>query len=39
MAEQRIARDAVFAKYDSGYGGDLTEWRDTAAPLALDLTG
>ncbi len=35
-AEQQVARDTVFAKYDPGYGGDLTEWRDTAAPFALD---
>ncbi len=36
-AEQRIAREAVFAKYSPGYGGDLTEWRDGSAPFALDL--
>lgn len=37
-AEQRMARDAVFAKYDPGYDGDLTEWRDASAPFALDLS-
>lgn len=36
--EQALARRLVFDKYDPGYGGDLTEWRDTSAPYALDLT-
>ena len=38
-AEQHTAREAVFAKYDPGYGGDLTGWRDTSAPYALDPSG
>lgn len=35
--EQALARRLVFEKYAPGYGGDLTEWRDNAAPFALDL--
>jgi hypothetical protein len=35
--ERALARRLVFEKYDPGYGGDLTEWRDNAAPFALDL--
>ena len=34
--ERRLARDAVFTKYEARYGGDLTEWRDTSTPYALD---
>jgi len=37
--EDRLARDLVFAKYTPTYGGDLTEWRDTALPVAIDLQG
>lgn len=36
-AEERIARDTVFAKYAPGYGGDLTGWRESALPIAIDL--
>jgi deazaflavin-dependent oxidoreductase (nitroreductase family) len=36
--EQALARRLVFDKYNLGYGSDLTEWRDTSAPYALDLT-
>lgn len=35
-AEQKVARSAVFSKYQ-GSDGDLTEWRDAAVPYALDL--
>ncbi|MGB5168244.1 MAG: nitroreductase family deazaflavin-dependent oxidoreductase [Acidimicrobiia bacterium] len=35
--EDRLARDLVFAKYTPNYAGDLTEWRDTALPVAIDL--
>lgn len=35
--EARVARDLVFAKYQPGYGSDLTEWRERALPVALDL--
>ncbi len=31
------ARALVFAKYQPRYGGDLTRWRDTALPVAIDL--
>jgi hypothetical protein len=27
------------AKYQSGYGGDLTEWRGASLPVAVDLSG
>lgn len=36
-AEDRTARDLVFAKYDPAYAGDLTTWRNTALPVAIDL--
>ena len=35
--EERLARDTVFAKYASRYGGELTEWRESALPIAIDL--
>ncbi|MEA2058926.1 MAG: nitroreductase/quinone reductase family protein [Actinomycetota bacterium] len=35
--EERLARDTVFAKYASRYGGDLTDWRESALPIAIDL--
>lgn len=38
-AEQQTARETVFAKYDPRSGDDLTGWRDTAAPYALDPSG
>lgn len=37
--EQREARDAVFEKYAPDYSGDLTGWRETALPVAIDLDG
>jgi deazaflavin-dependent oxidoreductase (nitroreductase family) len=36
-AEDRRARDLVFAKYQQRYGGDLRGWREHALPVALDL--
>jgi deazaflavin-dependent oxidoreductase (nitroreductase family) len=36
-SEDRRARDLVFAKYNPTYAGDLTGWRDTALPIAIDL--
>lgn len=36
-AEDRLARDLLFAKYQPGNGGDLTGWRETGYPVALDL--
>ena len=35
--EDRLARDAVHDKYAPHYLGDLTSWRDTALPIAIDL--
>lgn len=35
--EERLARDAVFAKYSSLYSGNLSEWRNSALPIAIDL--
>lgn len=36
-AEDRLARELVFAKYQPGYGGDLSRWRDRSLPIAIDL--
>jgi hypothetical protein len=38
-AEDSRARDLVYEKYASSYGGDLTGWRGSALPVALDLSG
>lgn len=35
--ENRLARDAVHDKYAARYFGDLTSWRETALPIAVDL--
>ncbi|MGZ8755429.1 MAG: nitroreductase/quinone reductase family protein [Acidimicrobiia bacterium] len=35
--EDRLARDAVHNKYAARYFGDLTSWRETALPVAVDL--
>lgn len=35
--EDALARRLLFAKYNPSYNGDLTEWRDTALPIALDV--
>lgn len=35
--EDARARQAVFDKYASRYGGDLVDWRDASAPFALDI--
>ena len=37
-AEAERARMLVFDKYAPRYGGDLTDWRQRALPVALDLT-
>lgn len=34
--EDRRARDLVFGKYQGGYGGDLTRWREAALAVAVD---
>ena len=36
-AESRRARDLVYAKYQVRYDGDLSDWRERALPVALDL--
>jgi deazaflavin-dependent oxidoreductase (nitroreductase family) len=36
-AEQARARTLVHDKYAAGYSGDLTRWRRTALPVAVDL--
>ena len=35
--EDRLARDLVTAKYQPGYGGDLSGWRRSSLPVAVDL--
>jgi deazaflavin-dependent oxidoreductase (nitroreductase family) len=35
--EDSQARDLLFDKYSSSYSGDLTSWRTTALPIAVDL--
>jgi deazaflavin-dependent oxidoreductase (nitroreductase family) len=35
--EARTARDAVHNKYAARHSGDLTSWRETAIPIAVDL--
>ncbi|MDO9444207.1 MAG: nitroreductase family deazaflavin-dependent oxidoreductase [Dehalococcoidia bacterium] len=36
-AEDRLARDLLFAKYQPGNSGDLAGWRETGYPVALEL--
>lgn len=36
-AEDEGARDLVVAKYQPGYGSDLSEWRRLSAVFALDV--
>lgn len=35
--EDPTARALLFAKYQDGYEKDLTSWRDTSLPVAIDL--
>lgn len=35
--EDAWARDALVDKYQEGYSGDLTNWRHTSLPIAIDL--
>lgn len=35
--EESWARAALLEKYQSGYGGDLTKWSQSALPVAIDL--
>jgi hypothetical protein len=37
--EERRVRDMVFAKYQAGYGSDLSEWRERALPIAIEIGG
>jgi deazaflavin-dependent oxidoreductase (nitroreductase family) len=36
-AEETLARRELPAKYQQGYSEDLTEWGETALPVAVDL--
>ena len=36
--EDARARRLLFDKYTPAYSGDLAEWRDTALPVAVDLS-
>jgi deazaflavin-dependent oxidoreductase (nitroreductase family) len=36
--EDHLARELVFAKYQPGYGGDLSGWRNRALPIAIDFS-
>jgi deazaflavin-dependent oxidoreductase (nitroreductase family) len=36
-AEDELARSMLVAKYQPGYNGDLTNWGQTALPVAFDL--
>jgi deazaflavin-dependent oxidoreductase (nitroreductase family) len=35
--EDARARKLLLEKYSPGYGGDLSEWGETALPVAVDL--
>ena len=35
--EDELARDLLVAKYQPGYGGDLSGWRRSSLPVAVDL--
>jgi hypothetical protein len=35
--EDELARRLVVAKYQPAYGGDLSGWRRSALPVAVDL--
>ena len=37
--EARLARDLVFAKYQRTYSGDLSAWRESSLPVAIDVPG
>jgi deazaflavin-dependent oxidoreductase (nitroreductase family) len=37
--EDARARELLLAKYEPRYGGDLSNWRETALPIAVDLSG
>jgi hypothetical protein len=35
-SEDARARDLVFEKYAPTYSGDLTDWRQSSLPIAVD---
>jgi deazaflavin-dependent oxidoreductase (nitroreductase family) len=35
--EDALARRLLLEKYSPGYGGDLSQWGETALPVAVDL--
>jgi deazaflavin-dependent oxidoreductase (nitroreductase family) len=37
--EDARARELLASKYAPRYGGDLSSWRETALPIAVDLSG
>jgi len=37
--EDARARELLAGKYAPRYGGDLSSWRETALPIAVDLSG
>jgi deazaflavin-dependent oxidoreductase (nitroreductase family) len=37
QAEDELARRLVHDKYATGYGGDLSGWRRSSLPIAVDL--
>ena len=37
--EDARARRLLLGKYEPRYGGDLSNWRETALPIAVDLRG
>ena len=37
--EDVLARRLLYEKYSARYGGDLSNWRQTALPVAVDLAG
>jgi deazaflavin-dependent oxidoreductase (nitroreductase family) len=37
--EDELARDLLVAKYQPDYGGDLSGWRRSSLPVAIDLEG
>jgi deazaflavin-dependent oxidoreductase (nitroreductase family) len=37
--EDELARDLLVEKYQPSYGGDLTGWRRSSLPVAIDLEG
>jgi deazaflavin-dependent oxidoreductase (nitroreductase family) len=36
-AEGSRARELLFDKYNEGYSGDLSDWRERSLPIAVDL--